>query len=120
LLANGGGLVHFQAAGVLVLVVAGGSMSHGKGEGVSRVRGIVVNRNQSACLSSLLGLVGLALVYSPFTFGAIVAGIAAIPLGIYGLKSDMPGTGILGIVCGTLVLLFGAVGMLIPLLWLKA
>ncbi len=74
-----------------------------------------MNRKQLAGLSSVLGVLGLGLLFSHFVFVALVAGIAAILLGTYGVKSEMRGFGILGIVCGALVVLLVAVGVVVLL-----
>ena len=65
-----------------------------------------MNRNSLAISSAIGGFIGLASIPLKLPFVAILAAVAAIALGIFGLKSGGRMWAIIGIVCGCLTLLF--------------
>lgn len=75
------------------------------------------DREQYAIWSSVLGIASIAMILFdilglgilatiPGLLSMIVAAVAAIPLGVFGLKSRMRWLAIVGIACGSLVVLF--------------
>src|SRR4051794_17375779 len=67
--------------------------------------GPTMNRNSVAIASAIGGFIGLASIPLSLPFLGILAAVAAIGLGIFGLKSGGRRWAIVGIVCGCLTLL---------------